>query len=126
MKKKTKKVKKKAKKRGGSILVNVAKRTLITLPNDKGFRFYLGINRPTNIMANSLESFKDALKKVELSSIQFHASRRDFSNWISNSLKDKLLARNLASLKNLHGEALRKTIISRVEKRYNSLKKALK
>lgn len=128
MKRKTKKVKKKTTKRkkGGSILANIAKKTLITLPNEKSFRFYLGINRPTSIMANSLGSFIDALKKVELTSIQFHVSRGDFSNWISGSLKDKFLAKNLASAKNLHGEALRKTILKRVESRYNTLKKALK
>jgi hypothetical protein len=127
MKKKTKKVKKKAiKRKGGSILANIAKRTLITLPNEKSFKFYMGINRPTNIMANSLESLIQALKKVELPSIQFHVSRGDFSNWVSGALNDKVLAGNLASLKKLHGEPLRKTIISRVENRYNSLKKALK
>lgn len=67
-----------------------------------------------------------ALKKVELTSIQFHMSRGDFSNWISDSLKDKLLAKNLASVKNLKGEVLRKTILKRVENRYDALKKALK
>ena len=126
MKRKTKNVKKKTTERkGGSILANIARKTLITLPNEKSFRFYLGINKPTNIFANSLESFKDALKKIELTSIRFHSSRGDFSKWVSGSLNDKFLAKNLATIKNLNGEVLRKTIIHRVENRYNTLKKAL-
>jgi len=114
-----------SKRKGGSILANIAKKTLVNLPNEKSFRFYLGLDRPTAIAANNLASFIDALKKVELASIQFHMSRGDFSKWLSNSLNDKLLAKNIASLKKLNGEALRKTIISRVENRYNSLKKSL-
>ena len=125
VKRKRKKAKKRTKRKGGKILVNIAKRSLITLPNEKGFKFYLDINRPTSIMANSLQSFIDGLKRVELSSIRFHMSRGDFSKWVSNSLNDKFLAKNLLSLKKLNGEVLRKSLIHRVETRYNTLKKAL-
>jgi len=108
-----------------NVLANVAKTALVALPNEKGFYFYTDFNRPTGLVARSLQEFISVLKKVDLKSIEFHTKRKDFSNWISNALKDKYLATNLANMHNLNGENLRKKMIEKVESRYNALSKAL-
>ena len=106
-------------------LKKIAKKALAKLPDEKSFRFNTSINKPTGMVARSLKEFMDDLKKVNLSSIEFHVSRGDFSNWISDSLKDSVLARNLKRLKNLKGEQLRKRMIQTVESRYVALSKSL-
>jgi len=106
-------------------LKKIAKKALAKLPDEKSFRFNTSINKPTGMIARSLKEFMDDLKKVNLSSIEFHVSRGDFSNWISDSLKDSVLARNLKRLKNLKGEQLRKRMIQIVESRYIALSKSL-
>ena len=108
-----------------NVLVDVAKTALVALPNEKGFYFYTDFNRPTGLVARSLQEFISVLKKVDSKSIEFHTKRKDFSNWISNALKDKYLATNLANMHNLNGEELRKKMIETVESRYNALSKAL-
>lgn len=106
-------------------LKKIAKKALAKLPDEKSFRFNTSINKSTGMIARSLKEFMDDLKKVNLSSIEFHVSRGDFSNWISDSLKDSVLARNLKRLKNLKGEQLRKRIVQTVESRYVALSKSL-
>jgi len=105
-------------------LKKIAKKALAKLPDEKSFRFNTS-NSSTGMVARSLKEFMDDLKKVNLSSIEFHVSRGDFSNWISDSLKDSVLARNLKRLKNLKGEQLRKRMIQTVESRYVALSKSL-
>jgi len=107
-------------------LKDIAKKALSKLPDEKSFRFNAGINNPTGVIASSLKDFIDDLKKVNVTSIEFHASRGDFSKWISNSLKDNVLAKNLNKLKNLKGEKLRKKVIETVENRYKALNESLK
>ena len=108
-----------------NVLADVAKSALVNLSNEMGFYFYTDFNRPLGVFARSLQEFISALKRVDIKSIEFHAKRKDFSNWISNTLKDKYLATNLTNMSNLHGEELRKKIIETVESRYNNLAKAL-
>ena len=108
-----------------NFLVDAAKTALVALPNEKGFYFYTDFNKPTGLVARSLQEFISVLKKVDSKSIEFHTKRKDFSNWISVVLKDKYLATNLANMHNLNGEELRKKIIEKVESRYNALSKAL-
>ena len=82
----------------------MTKKILAKLPDEKSFRFYTNINNPTGKMARSLEEFIDNIKKIDLSSLEFHASRGDFSNWISDTLNDNALARNLKKIRGLKGE----------------------
>ena len=108
-----------------NVLANIAKTALVALPNEKGFYFYTDFNKPTGLVARSMQEFISVLKKVDLKSIEFHTKRKDFSNWISADLKDKYLAANLANMKNFNGEELRKKIIEKVESRYSALSKAV-
>lgn len=106
-------------------LKKIAKKALAKLPDEKSFRFNTSLNNPTGMIARSLKEFINDLKKVNLSSIEFHKSRGDFSKWVSGSLKDNVLANNLKKLKNLKGEKLRKRLIQTVESRYKALNKSL-
>ena len=103
-------------------LQNVTKKVLAKLPDEKSFRFYTSINNPTGKIARSLEEFVDNIKKIDLPSIEFHKSRGDFSNWVSDTLKDNVLARNLKKIRGLKGEKLRKKLIQTVETRLSDLK----
>jgi len=126
MKKKKKKVNKgTTNKKKSNPLANIAKSALVTLPNEKSFSFYRDFNRPAGVVARNLQEFISALKRVDLASIEFHTKRKDFSKWISNTLKDKALANYLSDMKNLNGENLRKKIVERVESRYKTLSKAV-
>ena len=126
MKKKRKKIKKKTtEKKKSNPLANIAKSALVTLPNERGFNFYTDFNRSTGVVARNLPEFISALKKVNLASIEFHTKRKDFSKWISKTLKDKALANYLARMSKLNGESLRKKILERVESRYKTLMKAV-
>jgi hypothetical protein len=95
------------------------------LPDEKSFRFYTGINNPTGEISKSLKDFMNDIKKVNINSIEFHNMRGDFSNWISDSLKDNILANNLNKLKNFKGEKLRDQIIKTVGDRYKALSESL-
>jgi hypothetical protein len=107
-------------------LENMRKKVLAKLPDEKSFRFYNNLNNPTGKMARSLEEFIENIKNINLSSLEFHTARGDFSNWISDSLKDNALAKNLEKLKGIKGEQLRKKMVQTVNDRYKALTKPIK
>ncbi|MBS7616122.1 alpha-amylase, partial [Candidatus Bathyarchaeota archaeon] len=89
------------------------------------FLFYKGVGEKyyTGIMAWSLKGFINALKKVEMKSIEFHNDRGDLEKWAETSLQDRLLARQLRKIRlsKIKGEELRKLIVETVKKRFNKL-----
>ncbi|MEM2447178.1 MAG: DUF5752 family protein [Candidatus Bathyarchaeia archaeon] len=88
---------------------------LAAVAANEPFLFYRGVGEEnyTGVMAWSLKGIVNALKKVELKSLEFHCSRGDFENWAKHSLCDEVLAKALrrVRLANLKGQNLRKTLI---------------
>ncbi len=101
-----------------------ASKILGHMPNDKAFHFYTGLHQYLGVQANSLAEFVEKIEKVNVKSVEFHISRKDFEHWF-RSLGDTELARRIASIQNanLHGEELRKKIVEAVKHRLEELKK---
>lgn len=97
---------------------------LRTVPVDKAFYFYMGIDRPMNVRASSLEEFLARLGTVEMGSIEFHFARGDFEKWIG-MLGDQTLVQSIAELKNrnLHSSELRQKLFEITSARVNRLQK---
>ena len=68
------------------------------LPQEKAFHFYIGIGKPLNVFAHSLQEFLDKITEVGADSVEFHFSRGDFEAWFAG-LGDTELARKTALLK---------------------------
>lgn len=102
----------------------LASNILRTVPAEKAFFFYYGINQYSDICADSLQAFVDKLQKIDLKSIEFHVPRKDFELWI-RSLGDLELAKKLELLrmKNLSGDRLRKELCETVNSRCQELSK---
>jgi hypothetical protein len=70
---------------------------LRTVPEERAFYFYAEVDTPLGVKATNLEEFVETLRRIEVSSVQFHSSRRDFANWIQ-MLGDERLAKQFESL----------------------------
>jgi predicted transcriptional regulator len=94
------------------------------LPIERAFHFYYDINQYSGLYADSLTDFVDKIQKVDLKSIEFHLSRRDFEQWI-RSLGDPELSKKIELLRmvQLSGENLRKKIYETVRSRCEELAK---
>lgn len=103
---------------------NLAMKILSPLPVEKAFHFYYDINQYSGVHADSLKDFVDKIQTVDLKSIKFHITRKDFECWIS-SLGDVELSKKLGLLRtaNLSGENLRKELYETVNSRYEELNK---
>jgi hypothetical protein len=101
-----------------------ASKILGHLPNGKAFHFYTGLHQYLGVHANSLADFLDKVEKVNVKSVEFHVSRRDFENWFG-SLGDMELARRMTLIlsANLHGEELRKKVLEATKHRLEELKR---
>jgi hypothetical protein len=88
---------------------------------NKRFYFHTGINRPNGVSAGTLKEFHDAVKIVEVASLEFHLYRGDFENWFLTSVNEAAFADELALMKKseLKGEALRKAIVTAMDSRYS-------
>ena len=104
----------------------LASNILQALPLEKAFHFYQDINQYLGIHAESLNDFIDKIQTVDLKSIEFHISRKDFEFWI-RSIGDNELAKRmeLIRMKNLSGENLRTEIQQSVKSRCEELTKLL-
>jgi predicted transcriptional regulator len=91
----------------------------LTYP-EKTFQFYVGVDKPLGIGAQSLEEFYRQIKQVCSDSLDFHLYRGDFENWIREVLGDSQLAEEVGNLKELklNGEELRKDLIKTIDARY--------
>ena len=98
-----------------------AVRTLRTLNNQESFYFYETIGKPTGQSAKSLNEFLDKIKSVKLESLVFHLQRKDFKNWIANTLEDPKLAQKIQTLPTEHKDQLRTKICTTVETRLKEL-----
>jgi hypothetical protein len=90
---------------------------------DKAFHFYTGIHQYTNVIAHNLAEFVDKLQKIDVKSVEFHVSRKDFENWVQ-SLGDLELAKRLGLIRNMHvhGEDLRTRVYEAAKHRLEELR----
>jgi len=100
-----------------------AVRTLRTLSNKEAFYFYETIGKPTGQSARSLNEFLDKIKSVKLESLVFHLQRKDFKNWITNTLEDPNLAQKIQTLPTEQKDQLRTKICTTVEARLKELER---
>jgi hypothetical protein len=101
---------------------NLASCILSSVPIEKAFYFYYDINQYSGVHADSLTDFIDKIENLDLKSIEFHLSRKDFENWI-RSLGDLELSKKLELLRmaQLSGENLRKQVYETVKSRCKEL-----
>ena len=87
---------------------------LSSVPYENGFHFFRDIGKYSGETAISLFSFFEELRTIELSSVRFHFQRRDFQNWIKQTLGDKELADGIDNLSDQNlKEALLKIALTR-------------
>ena len=95
------------------------------VPREKAFYFYNDIGNYTGKSAASLKEFAENVEAVDAKSLAFHLQRRDFENWITEVLKDEMLAKQVRDelrATNSKGEDLRKRLHSIVTARLEQLK----
>jgi hypothetical protein len=91
----------------------ISKRSLRTVPFESGFQFYTAIGNYTGITATNLNEFAAKLQIIPIESITFHFQRKDFQQWIKNTIEDTELAEQMNNIKKeLSAEDLRKEILN--------------
>ena len=101
-------------------------RALRTVNDQEAFHFYEDIGRPTGESARNLADFLQKMESVKLGSLQFHLQRKDFQNWIKNTLGDPKLATKLGRIRASNNDDLREKIHSTVENRIIELQETCK
>ena len=98
----------------------LALKSLVSVPEDMGFHFYLGINQPANLTAKTLQEFYKAIKQVSAGSLEFHVFRSDFENWLTAACREPELANMVKGLKaaGLKGEELREALLKTLDAKY--------
>lgn len=108
---------------GGYGLTEKGKNALkmfMQVPSELAFHFYVGVDKPLDFSAQSLEEFYRLVRQVCSDSLEFHLYRGDFERWLQDVLKDEELAEAVAGLKTaeLKGEELRKAILKPIDAKY--------
>ena len=95
-------------------------KTTAQVPGDKAFSFYIAEGKPLGFSAHSLEEFYRLIKQVTSDSLDFHTNRGDFENWLRDVVGDHELALDFSEprVAGLHGEELRKRLLSVIDFRY--------
>ncbi|MEM2440339.1 MAG: DUF5752 family protein, partial [Candidatus Bathyarchaeia archaeon] len=98
---------------------------LAIMAANEPFLFYGGVGEEnyTGVMAWSLKGMVNALKRVELESLEFHFKRGDFENWARHSLHDEVLAKELEKvrLSKVRGLELRDAVVQVFRERFRVL-----
>jgi hypothetical protein len=99
-----------------------------SVPVEKAFHFFTALGKPTGQFATSIFEFLEAVKKVDLKSLEFHLKRNDFSKWLKDVIKDDTLASELEKLRTLElsGEKLRDRIVEMIDVRCKELAEVLR
>ena len=102
---------------------------LRSVPEQGGFHFYLAIGEPTGKTAVSLADFVEKIEVIDMQSVNFHYTRKDFEKWIREVFGDAELAMRLGRIGRIRlgiqGEVLRNEIIRTVKIRLSELKPPL-
>ena len=102
--------------------VNIDAARILRIVGDKeAFYFYETFGKPTGDSARSLSDFLEKIKSVKLESLVFHLQRKDFQNWVRETLGDCELARKIGRIPSTYDENLRTKIQSTVENRIKEL-----
>ncbi|MDQ1278747.1 MAG: hypothetical protein QG670_7 [Thermoproteota archaeon] len=97
-------------------------RAILRKTPGNAFDFFIGMNQPLGIMADSLPDFCEKIASVDIKSIEFHTSRGDFESWI-HFLGDHELERRVRLIResNLAGEELRQRLYTTIKARNDEL-----
>lgn len=76
-----------------------ATRILRTVSDEEAFYFYKAVGKPIQESACSLSDFLQKIRTVEPESLVFHLKRKDFQNWIKQTLGDNKLARRIGRIR---------------------------
>jgi hypothetical protein len=99
-------------------------RALRTVSDREAFYFYEDVGRPTGESAKNLTDFLQKTESVKPESLLFHLQRKDFQNWIKNTLGDSGLAREIGRIRASNNDDLRTKIHCTVESRIRKLQEA--
>lgn len=98
---------------------------LYTMAANEPFLFYTGSSEEefVGIKAWSLKGVIEAIKKVDVKSIEFHNEKGDFERWAGFSLHDDKLAKQFKKIRasGVSGEHLRKRVQGAAEARFTEL-----
>ena len=103
--------------------VEDSSRILRAVPREKAFYFFTSIGNYTGSSAVSLKEFMERINAVNVKSLEFHLSRRDFEKWTAEVLEDKWLANEINRImrSGLTGETLRNQLYLTVSRRFKRL-----
>ncbi|HVP15850.1 MAG TPA: DUF5752 family protein [candidate division Zixibacteria bacterium] len=101
-----------------------AVRTLRTVKDQEAFYFYEAVGKPTGELARNLSDFLNKVKVVKSESLVFHLQRKDFQNWVANTLGDSKLAEKLGRISPSNGNNLRTNVCKTVENRIEELRES--
>jgi len=76
-----------------------------------GFYFYEDVGRSLFETAFNLEDFWEKIRKVPVSSLEFHQKRGDFARWIRDAFNETQLAERIEKIHNT-GEDLRRELLN--------------
>ena len=100
------------------------KKTLNSVPYERGFHFTTEKGVYTGITATSLAEFASKLETIDINPVLFHYPRGDFQKWIQDTLGDEELANRMCLIQpNVSGENLRKQLVKIVQKRLSELQR---
>jgi len=91
------------------------------LNENEAFYFYEDVGKPTGESARSLSDFTEKVRSVKLKSLLFHLERKDFQNWIKETLGDPKLAKRIDRIFPSPDNDPRKEILSTIENRIKEL-----
>ncbi len=92
---------------------------------EEAFYFFTSIGNYTGESADSLEEFAEKIKEISTESLKFHLYRCDFEEWISGTLGDEKLTKDIENLRNrkLSEKNLRSKLYRIISKRLEKQKK---
>ena len=92
------------------------------MPYERGFHFFSGIGNYTGETAVNLFSFNEELRTIEPQSVRFHFQRKDFQNWIRETLGDVELADRIDKIAGKLSDAnLKRELLKTVQERFEEL-----
>lgn len=97
---------------------------LRNVPDENAFYFYVGEGTPSGLKASSLREFLAQVEIADPNSVQFHARRGDFENWV-RMLGDPTLAKQLGTVasQDLTPEELKMKMLRVIRMRVGKLRK---
>lgn len=114
----------KTKKAEGEIDPNLSSNILRIVSANNAFYFFTDIGQCTDRCSACLADFCNAIRTIDVRSVEFHFKRGDFAIWIRGTLGDSELANEISRIsKTIRGEELRSLIHQTVEVRLTTLKK---